>query len=36
MIIGAYCVGKVNICYLGNIMIMGAYCVTKVHEMLPK
>ena len=36
MIFGAYCVGKVQICYLGGIMIMGAYCVGKVHNMLPR
>ena len=35
MIMGAYCVGKVTICYLGSIMIIGAYCVGKVHNMLP-
>ena len=27
---GAYCVGKVHINYLGSIMIIGAYCVGKV------
>ena len=41
MIMGAYCVGRVNnmlpwkitngVCH----MIMGAYCVGKVHNMLP-
>ena len=36
MIMGAYCVGMVHICYLDCIMIMGAYCVGKVHNMLPR
>ena len=36
MIMGAYCVGKVHICYLGSTMIIGAYCVGKVHNTLPQ
>ena len=36
MIMGAYCVDKYAICYLGGIMIMGAYCEGKVHNMLPR
>ena len=36
MIMGAYCVGKYIICYLGYIMILGAYCVGKVHKILPQ
>ena len=35
MIFGAYCVGKVHICYLGSIMIIGAYGVGREHNMLP-
>ena len=34
MIIGAYCVGKVQKMQLCSIMIMVAYCVGKVHNML--
>ena len=36
MIMGAYCVVRYTICYLGSIMIIGAYCVGKVHNMLPQ
>ena len=36
MIILAYCVGKVQICFRGGIMIMGAYCVGMVHNILPR
>ena len=36
MILGAYCVGKVTICYHSSILIFGAYCVGKVHNMLPR
>ena len=36
MIMGAYCVGKEKICYLGSSMIIVAYCVGKVHNMLPQ
>ena len=36
MIMGAYCVVKYTICYLGCIMILGAYCVGKVHNILPQ
>ena len=35
MIMGAYCIGKVNNMQLGSITIIGAYCVGKVHNMLP-
>ena len=35
MIIGAYCVGKVQNMQLSSIMKMGAYCVGKVHNMIP-
>ena len=35
MIMGAHCVGKVEMCYLSSIMVFGAYCVGKVHNMLP-
>ena len=35
MIMGAYCVGKVQTCYLDSIMIMRANHVGKVHNMLP-
>ena len=31
---GAYCVGKVPIFYLGSIMKIEAYCVDKVHNIL--
>ena len=31
MIIGAYCVGKVQNMYLSSIMIFGVYCVGKVQ-----
>ena len=33
---GAYSVGRYNICFLGSIMIIVAYCVGKVHNMLPQ
>ena len=37
MLFRAYCVGKVDICYLhvGSILIIIAYCVFKSHNMLP-
>ena len=36
MTMGAYCVGKYLICYLGCSVIMAAYCVGKVHNVLPQ
>ena len=35
MLMGVYCVGKVQIMLLGIITIMVAYCVGKVQIMLP-
>ena len=34
IIIGAYCVGNVQIYYLRSDMIFRAYCVGKAHSML--
>ena len=36
IIIGAYCVGKVQNTLPPSIIIIGAYCVGKVHNTLPR
>ena len=32
--LGAYCVGRVQICYFCSVKIMGAYCVGRVPALL--